>query len=71
MSVVKKGSMKCELSKKERHFNSSRHQRLSLTVLELSCAGISHANEWLTACTEALESFKESAWCGNCGAVDD
>ncbi|MFJ7935493.1 exonuclease SbcCD subunit D [Sporosarcina sp. NPDC096371] len=26
--------------------------------VEVSCAGIRHANEWLAACTEELESFK-------------
>lgn len=32
--------------------------------LEVSCKGISHANEWLAACREALESFESQYGAG-------
>ena len=53
-----KGFYEVELSKTETSLHFVPASAIVFDRLELSCAGISHANEWLTACMEALESFK-------------
>jgi exonuclease SbcD len=54
-----KGFYEVELSKTRTSLRFIPASAIVFDRLELSCAGIGHANEWLMACSEALESFKE------------
>lgn len=54
-----KGFYEAELSKTRASLHFIPASAIVFDRLELSCRGMSHANEWLTACSEALESFKE------------
>ena len=59
MSAVIKGFYEVELSKTRTSLHFIPVSAIVFDRLELSCSGIRHANEWLMACSEALESFKE------------
>ncbi|KAA0944340.1 DNA repair exonuclease [Sporosarcina sp. ANT_H38] len=54
-----KGFYEVELSKTKASLHFIPASAIVFDRLELSCRGMSHANEWLTACSESLESFKE------------
>lgn len=54
-----KGFYEVELSKTTASLHFIPASAIVFDRLELPCAGMSHANEWLTACSEVLESFKE------------
>ncbi|MBE1554912.1 metallophosphoesterase family protein [Sporosarcina limicola] len=53
-----KGFYEVELSKTGASLHFIPASAIVFERVEVSCEGISHANEWLRACTEALESFK-------------
>lgn len=59
-----KGFYEVELSKLGASFNFVRSSALVFERLDVSCAGIRHANEWLAVCTEELDSFKEAFGAG-------
>ncbi len=52
-----KGFYEVELSKTGASLHFIPASAIVFDRLDVSCAGISHANEWLVACTEVLESF--------------
>ncbi|MER2088923.1 MAG: DNA repair exonuclease [Sporosarcina sp.] len=52
-----KGFYEVELSKTSASLHFVATSAIVFDRLEVSCSGIRHANEWLTACSEALESF--------------
>lgn len=54
-----KGFYEVELSKTTASLHFIPASAIVFDRLELSCGGMSHANEWLTACAEVLETFKE------------
>jgi len=53
-----KGFYEVELTKTAASLHFIPASAIVFDRLELSCRGMSHANEWLTACSEVLESFK-------------
>lgn len=59
-----KGFYEVELSKVGASFNFVRSSTLVFERLDVSCAGIRHANEWLSVCTEALDAFREAFGAG-------
>jgi DNA repair protein SbcD/Mre11 len=53
----KKGFYEVELSKASASLRFIQASVIVFERVEVSCRGISHANEWLAACREVLESF--------------
>lgn len=53
-----KGFYEVELSKSKAELQFIPTSAIVFDRLDISCAGIRHANEWLEICTEALDSFK-------------
>jgi DNA repair protein SbcD/Mre11 len=59
-----KGFYEVELSKTGTLLHFVQASAIVFDRLEVSCGGMSHANEWLTACMEVLESFKSQNGAG-------
>lgn len=59
-----KGFYEVELSKVGASFNFVRSSALVFERLDVPCADIRHANEWLAVCTEALDAFREAFGAG-------
>lgn len=53
-----KGFYEVELSKSGTNFEFIPTSSIVFGRLEISCAGINHANEWLKICSDALDSFR-------------
>jgi len=59
-----KGFYEVELSKMDASFSFVPTSALIFERLNVTCVGIRHANEWLEACLEVLESFKRNYGAG-------
>lgn len=55
-----KGFYEVELSKTHTAFEFIPTSALVFERIDVSCAGIHHANEWLVACVESIDLFKEN-----------
>ena len=53
-----KGFYEIALTKASAELNFIRTSAVVFERLEISCEGISHANEWFAACSEAMDTFK-------------
>jgi exonuclease SbcD len=60
----KKGFYEVELSKTGASLHFVQASAIVFDRLEVSCSGMSHANEWLESCTEVLDSFKSKNGAG-------
>lgn len=59
-----KGFYEVELSQTETSFQFIPTSVTVFDAIRVSCVGIRHANEWLAACTEALDAFKSAYGAG-------
>lgn len=59
-----KGFYEVELTKTDTSFQFIPTSAIVFDSINVSCAGIRHANEWLVACTEALDAFRSEYGAG-------
>ncbi|MBO1913488.1 hypothetical protein J4G37_52830, partial [Microvirga sp. 3-52] len=59
-----KGFYEVNLSKAEAALNFIPSSEIVFERIDISCAGIRHANEWIEICKESIDSFKDKHGAG-------